>query len=189
MLNRAVFLDRDGTINVEVNHLDDESKLALIEGAAEGIALLRAAGFKVVIVTNQSVITRGRITEAKLRQIHLALAEALSANGARSDAIYFCPHHPKEGGGDYTLSCECRKPRPGMLLQASRELEIDLRRSYMVGDKLSDLEAGRAAGCREILVRTGYGDRSETLLDGSVPRPDYVADDLLEAARWIKEQR
>ena len=185
MLNRAVFLDRDGTINVEVGHLDHESKVALIEGAAEGIALLRNAGFKVVVVTNQSVIARGRISEAKLRQIHLALTEALSSNGARFDAIYFCPHHPQEGGGDYTIACDCRKPKPGMLLQASRELEIDLRRSYMVGDKLSDLEAGRAAGCGEVLVRTGYGGHSELLLDEGIPRPDYVADDLLDAADWI----
>ena len=132
MLNRAVFLDRDGTINEEVGHLDHESDLALIEGAAEGIALLKDAGFKIVIVTNQSVIARGRISEVKLRQIHLALTEVLSANGARFDAIYYCPHHPQEGDGDYTVSCDCRKPRPGMLLQASRELEIDLRRSYIV---------------------------------------------------------
>ena len=188
MLNRAVFLDRDGTINVEVGHLDDKSKLALIEGAAEGIALLRDGGFKVVIVTNQSVIARGRISEAKLRQIHLALTELLSANGARFDALYYCPHHPDEGGGDYTASCDCRKPQPGMLLQASRELEVDLPRSYIVGDKLSDLEAGRAAGCRQILVRTGYGSRSEAMLDGRAPRPDHIADDLLDAASWIMEQ-
>jgi D-glycero-D-manno-heptose 1,7-bisphosphate phosphatase len=188
MLNRAVFLDRDGTINEEVVHLVHESDLALIEGAAEGIALLKDAGFKVVIVTNQSVVARGRISEAKLRQIHLALTELLSAGGARFDAIYYCPHHPEEGGGDYTVSCDCRKPMPGMLLQASRELEIDLQRSYMVGDNFSDLDAGRAAGCREILVRTGHGSRSESMIDRRAPRPDYVADDLLDASRWIAEQ-
>ena len=188
MPNRAVFLDRDGTIIVEVGHLDDVYKLALIDGATEGMVRLREAGFKIVIVTNQSVIARGRISESKLGQIHMALAEALSAEGTRFDAIYYCPHHPQEGGGKYTLSCDCRKPKPGMLLQASRELEIDLQRSYMVGDKLSDLAAGRAAGCREILVRTGYGRQSETSLDGSTPTPEYVADDLLEAAKWITDQ-
>jgi D-glycero-D-manno-heptose 1,7-bisphosphate phosphatase len=188
MLNRAIFLDRDGTINVEVGHLDHESDLALIEGSAEGIALLKDAGFKIVIVTNQSVIARGRISELELRQIHLALTEVLSASGARFDAIYYCPHHPQEGDGEYTMSCDCRKPRPGMLLQASRELEIDLGRSYIVGDRLSDLEAGRAVGCVEILVRTGHGGWSEATLDEGVSRPDYVADDLLDAAGWIMER-
>lgn len=188
MPNRAVFLDRDGTINVEVEHLDHESKLELIDGAAEGITLLRKAGFKIVVVTNQSVIARGRISEGKLRQIHWALSESLLSNGARFDAVYYCPHHPQEGNGDYTISCDCRKPKPGMLLQASREMEIDLSRSYIVGDKLSDLEAGRAAGCSEILVRTGYGPHSEALLKEGNHRPDYVADDLLDAACWIVDR-
>jgi D-glycero-D-manno-heptose 1,7-bisphosphate phosphatase len=188
MLSRAVFLDRDGTICEEVGHLEQEDELTLIEGSSRGIALLNEAGFKVIIVTNQSVIARGRITELKLWQIHLVLSEMLAADDARFDAIYYCPHHPKEGTGKYLQSCECRKPRPGMFLQASRELEIDLHRSFIVGDKLSDLEAGRAAGCREILVRTGYGDQSEKMLDGLASYPDCIADNLLDASRWILEQ-
>jgi len=188
MLNRAVFLDRDGTINEDVVHLDHEGDLELIEGAAAGIALLNEAGFKVVIVTNQSVVARGRITELQLQQIHLTLSEMLSASGARFDAIYYCPHHPAAGIGEYLVNCDCRKPKPGMLLQASRELDIDLQRSFIVGDKLSDLAAGRAAGCRDVLVRTGYGAQNETMLDGRAPYPECIADNLLDASRWILEQ-
>ena len=181
----AVFVDRDGTLNVEVGHLSDAAELDLIDGAAEAVRTLREAGYRVVVVTNQSAVARGLLSEAELRDLHARLARRLGAEGAELDGIYYCPHHPTEGSGSYRVECSCRKPKPGLVERAARELDIDLGRSFVVGDKLSDLEAGAAAGCRGVLVRTGYGAEEERRLDGSLVRPAHVADDLLDASRWI----
>jgi len=184
---RAVFLDRDGTINREVHHLNRVEQLELLTGAAEAIRRLNAAGFAVVVVTNQAAVARGLLSEAGLTEIHAALATLLAAAGARLDAIYYCPHHPTAGAGALGVDCSCRKPKAGALHRAARELGVDLGRSFLVGDQRSDLEAGRAAGCRTLLVRTGYGAETETAL-GTAERPDHVASDLLEAAAWILAQ-
>jgi len=188
MPNRGVFLDRDGTINEEVNYLSHPEQLRLITGAAEAIKSLNRAGFKVVVVTNQAGVARGYFTEPTVREIHEALEKKLGEQGARVDAIYYCPHHPAAGLGVYRQDCNCRKPKPGMLEKAAIELNIDLRESFVVGDKISDLEAGLAVGCRNILVHTGYGQESENEFSGAAWRPEFVADDLLEAARWILKQ-
>lgn len=189
MLNRGVFLDRDGTINEEVHHLSQPQQFKLIDGAAEAISLLNQAGFKVVVFTNQSAVARGALSEAGLQAIHQLMVDRLGAQGAYLDGIYWCPHHPTAGVGPYKVACQCRKPKPGMLERAARELAIDLSGSFVVGDKMSDLEAGYAAGCRNILVRTGYGLEQEALFNGHHFYPDYVADDLWAATEWIIWQK
>jgi D-glycero-D-manno-heptose 1,7-bisphosphate phosphatase len=185
---RSVFLDRDGTINREVHHLRRVEELELLDGASEGIRLLNRAGLRVIVVTNQAAVARGLLSEARLAEIHTELRGMLAREGAYVDAIYYCPHHPSEGLGRYRQECDCRKPRTGSLKRAAADLGLDLRQSYCVGDKKSDLEAGRAAGCRTVLVRTGYGFATEAQLDGHAWQPNFVATDLLEAARWILAQ-
>ena len=184
----AVFLDRDGTINREVHHLSRVEQVELLEGAAEAIRLLNGSGFKVVVVTNQGAVARGILPESRLGEIHAALTTLLARAGAAVDAIYYCPHHPTEGVGGLRRDCGCRKPRPGALQQAARDLGLDLERSFLIGDQASDVEAGRAAGCRTVLVRTGYGAETESKLNGDGVHPDHVAADLLEAVRWILRQ-
>jgi len=188
MPNRCVFLDRDGTINEEVNYLSHPEQLRLIAGAAEAIKSLKASGYKVVVVTNQAGVARGYFTEQAVREVHEALEQMLGEHGTAVDAIYYCPHHPAARVGVYRQDCNCRKPKPGMLEKAARELDIDLGSSFVVGDKISDLEAGHAVGCRNILVHTGYGQESANEFAGAAWQPEYVADDLLEAARWILQQ-
>lgn len=176
----AVFLDRDGTLNVEKNYLYRAEDFEFIPGALEAVRLLNQAGLFVVVLTNQSGIARGLYSEADLQRLHRHVDTLLAAEGARVDAWYYCPHHP-EGRGAYRRHCDCRKPLPGMLFQAAAEHGIDLSRSWMVGDKAVDVEAGLAAGCRPILVRTGYGAQAEQDLPSGIE----VCNDLLAAVRGI----
>ncbi|MGH2592869.1 MAG: D-glycero-beta-D-manno-heptose 1,7-bisphosphate 7-phosphatase, partial [Anaerolineae bacterium] len=187
-LYRGVFLDRDGTINEEVGYLRRLDQFRFIDGAAEAVKLLNESGLKVVIVTNQAGVARGYLSEQALQQIHCVMAEALRAQYARLDGIYYCPHHPIEGVGAYKIECDCRKPKPGMMERAARELNIDLSRSFIVGDKITDLETGYVVGCKTVLVRTGYGLTSEEQFVDRPFQPDYVADNVLEASRWILKQ-
>lgn len=154
----AAFLDRDGTIIELVHHLTDPGDVRLIDGAGAAIARLKAAGIPVVIITNQSVIGRGKLTEAGLAEVHAEMNRQLAPFGAEIDDIYFCPLAP--GIKDPTvIEDPMRKPGPGMLLQAAEELDLDLGASWMVGDTVSDMLAGQNAGCRTILVKTGYGSQ------------------------------
>jgi len=180
----AVFLDRDGTINEEVSYLSRMEQLKLFPQTPEAIRLVNAAGMKVVVVTNQSGIARGYFTEEFVRSVHDRINELLRAGGARIDAFYVCPHHPVYGNGIYKQDCECRKPRPGLLLKAAAELDIDLSRSYMVGDMLKDIEAGKKVGARGVLVRTGYGANIVR-----TDMPAFIAEDVLEAVQWILRDR
>ena len=176
--NRAVFLDRDGVINEEVNFLRRPEQIRLIPGSARAIARLKAAGFKVIVISNQSVIARGYVTRRGLAKIHARLRRELKKSGARLDAIYYCPHHPRVGA---RLRCRCRKPKIGMLEDAARRFRLDLAECFMVGDTTVDLKTARKAGCAAILVRTGKGGR-----DGSYKaRPDAVFDDLAAAASGL----
>ncbi len=186
-MNQAVFLDRDGTINIEVNYLNNVDQLKLIDGTAKAIQMLNNKGFKVIVFTNQAAIARGYLTEDYLSVIHKEMKRILESQNAYIDAIYYCPHHPTAGDGVYTRTCDCRKPNPGMLLQAAQELDIDLSASYTVGDKMSDLAVGNAVHCKNILVRTGYGKEAEKEIPNYNFQPDYVADHLLAAAKWILE--
>ncbi|MBA3944278.1 MAG: D-glycero-beta-D-manno-heptose 1,7-bisphosphate 7-phosphatase [Herpetosiphonaceae bacterium] len=160
MLRPAVFLDRDGTINVEVNYLHRADDVELIPGVGQAIAQLNRAGLLVVVVTNQAGIARGFYDVSDVAAVHAHMTMLLQQHGAQIDGWYFCPHHP-----DFTPACSCRKPLPGMLLQAASDLKIDLRASWMIGDTQGDIEAGKAAGCRSILVRTGYGEKTALELE------------------------
>lgn len=178
-LKSAVFLDRDGTINEESGYLHRKEDCRFIPGALAAVATLARAGFLVVVVTNQSGIARGYYSEDDLNRLHQYMESEIAAAGGRIDAWYHCPHHP-----DYPSAeedCSCRKPLPGMLLKAADELGIDLGASWMIGDKLADIDAGTAAGCRSLLVRTGYGESgSASALAGLT-----VFDDLPAAAAHI----
>ncbi len=185
----AVFLDRDGTISREVDFLGHPDDLELIPRSAEAIRLLNEMGFRVVVVTNQSGVARGYFSEEMVRKIHDRLEEILEMKGAKVDAVYYCPHHPEAGRPPYRVECECRKPGTGMVDSAVRDLGVDPERSYMVGDKLSDIELARRFGGRGILVRTGYGVcELERLKADPVVEPDFVAEDLFDAVTWIRKE-
>lgn len=176
----AVFLDRDGTINVEKEYLYQAKEFEFIPGAPEAIRLLNQAGTLVVVVTNQSGVARGYYTEDDVHNLHRHIARELERFGAHVDDWLYCPHHPA-GRGSYALPCNCRKPLPGLLQEAAARHDIDLENSTMIGDKLADIEAGRAAGCRTILVRTGYGTDDEQ----HVGPETVVCDDLLSAVKSL----
>ncbi len=182
-MKRAVFLDRDGVITREPPHYAHKlSQLQLLPGAAEAIRRLKENGFIIVIVSNQSGIGRGYYEEADMISFNQAMQDSLAEMGAGFDALYFCPHHPEAGQGEFLKDCECRKPKPGMLTRAAKELDIDLEWSYLVGDKVTDIEAGKRAGCATILVLTGYG--AEELKNHDVEW-GHVANDLAGAADYI----
>jgi D-glycero-D-manno-heptose 1,7-bisphosphate phosphatase len=185
-MNRAVFLDRDGTINEEVGYLSDLKQLRLIPGAGPAIKRLNEAGFKVVLVTNQSGVARGYFSESFVRETHELLKRLLSGEGARIDGIYYCPHHPKAGSSPYTTVCDCRKPGTGMIEQAAGDLEIDVRSSFVVGDKWSDVELGQRAGARAVLVTSGHAiDDAGNIRPGHLSDPDFIARTISEAVDWI----
>lgn len=173
----TVFLDRDGTINREVHHLSDPDQLELLPGAADGMRTLLQAGCTLIVVSNQSPIGRGVFTESRLLEINGRLAEMLAAEGVEIEGWYWCPHAPWEG-------CACRKPAPGMFLRARDELGVILEGSWIVGDRLSDLRAGKAIGARAILVATGYGE-GEYALPEHTSCVDYFVPTLREAADVI----
>ena len=184
----AFFLDRDGTVTREVGYVNHTSRLELLPHSAQAIRMARAAGYICVLVTNQAGVARGYFPESMIAEVHERLAQLLAAEETRLDGIYYCPHHPSAGEPPYRSDCECRKPRPGMLLTAARDLEIDMAASIMVGDKISDVELGQSQGARGILVRTGYGRGEEAhQRQGWTTTPDHVADDLLDAVTWVLE--
>ncbi len=161
----AVFLDRDGTLIEEVHYLSHPEQVRLIPAAADAVRRLNDAGVLVVVVTNQSGVARGYFPENCVREVHDRVSLLLAERGAKIDAFYHCPHHPTEGVGEYRVACACRKPKPGMLLAAARDLDIALTASWMIGDKPCDAEAGHAAGCRTLLVRTGHGKELEDAVE------------------------
>jgi D-glycero-D-manno-heptose 1,7-bisphosphate phosphatase len=178
-LNKAILLDRDGTLIVDSPYLGDPDKVVLEPAAAPALRELHRAGYLVIVITNQSGIGRGFFEEADFHAVQARLAELLLAEGVPVHAYYFCPHHPTEAVGEFLRSCACRKPAPGMIEAAIVDHDLDRTRSFMVGDKLEDVAAGQSAGMRSMLVRTGLGARHEQRI-GTV-RPDFVADDLAEA--------
>jgi D-glycero-D-manno-heptose 1,7-bisphosphate phosphatase len=179
-VRRAVFLDRDGTLNEEVEYLHRIEDLRVLPGVADALRRLRGAAFLLVVVTNQAGIGRGYYDPRDAERLHRHLNRTLERNGAGIDSFYFCPYHPEAKLERYRGESPDRKPAPGMLLRASREHDIDLARSFMVGDHEKDVEAGRAAGCRTVLVGTGYGVRFRDRA-----RYDHFAADLPAAADWI----
>lgn len=180
-----MFLDRDGCLTEEMGYVNHVSRVRLLPRAAEAIKRLNRAAVPAVVVTNQAGIARGYFSPDVLEAVNAEVARQLAQQGARLDGVYVCPHHPREGEPPYRARCRCRKPRPGLLLRAARDLAIDLAASVMVGDKISDVAAGQAAGAAGILVLTGYG-RGEWEHRRARWRikPDHVAGDLLDAVDW-----
>jgi lipopolysaccharide heptosyltransferase II len=173
---RAIFLDRDGTLLELVPYLHDPAQVRVVRGGAEALRAARQAGFALVVVTNQSGIARGLYREEDVTRVHARVQEALARAGVAIDRFYHCPHHPDFGG-----PCDCRKPEPGLYRRAAAEMGIDLQRSFAIGDTVEDLQAAERAGCRPILVRTGYGARAEREHADRLPRCTPVADDLPQA--------
>jgi len=181
MSQAAVFLDRDGTINEEMGYINHLSRFRLLPQTVPAIRRLNDAGVKVVVVTNQSGAARGYFPAGLVDEVHAYLKELLAAGGAHLDGVYACRHHPDEG-------CACRKPRPALIQQAARDLDLDLDRSYAVGDRYKDVETAANAGVKGILVLTGYGRGEFEYLGAEVSeQPVFVAKDLEDAATWIVE--
>ena len=186
---KAVFLDRDGVITQEPPHYAHRvDQLALVPGAAEAIRLLNDNKFLVVVVTNQAGIARGLYEEKDMHVFNRAMEEELKKEkGARIDATYWCSHHPEALHEKHRCVCDCRKPSPGMILRASRELSIDCESSFLVGDKWSDIEAGTRAGCKTIMVRTGHGQQECAVRENR--SANYHVADIFEAVRIVLDQR
>lgn len=187
MSRQAVFFDRDGTLCKEVGYVNHPSRLELMPDAPQVLKAVRDAGFLAFVATNQAGAARGYFPPHVIDETHKRLRAMLAEQGAAVDAIYACRHHPSVGPPGLRRECTCRKPGPGMLLQSAAEHDVDLARSYMVGDSFKDVGAGRAAGVAgTVLLRTGYG-RGEILWKGGHTKvwPDHVADDLMDAWRWI----
>lgn len=180
----ALFLDRDGTINTEVDFLRSPDEVQLIPGAADAIRDANTLGVPVVVITNQSGIARGYLTETDLAAVHDRLRALLAAHGARVDGIYYCPHHPSAGVPPYGIACDCRKPNPGMLLRAAKDLHLDLSRSVLIGDRCGDIEAGQRAGCSTVLVLTGYGATEQQECRERLKKAT-IAQDLREAWKMV----
>ncbi len=183
-MTAAVFVDRDGTLIEEAGYLDRLDRVAIFPWTVDAIRLLNREGFRVVVVTNQAGVAKGMFDEAFVNETHRFLDGKFAAGGARIDGYYYCPHFAEASVERYRQVCECRKPKPGMLHRAARELGLALDRSFMVGDRWSDVEAAQAAGARGVLVKTGYG-----VIDAVHPRDGVgaalVAANLMEAVAWI----
>jgi D,D-heptose 1,7-bisphosphate phosphatase len=175
-VNKAVFLDRDGTLAKDVHYCSRVEDFHLFPFVPDAIKLLNRNGFKVIIVTNQSGIARGIFTEDTLALIHQKMRHELACCEATIDAVYYCPHHPQD-------VCECRKPKPKLILEAAALFDISLNNSYMIGDMLQDVEAGKAAGCKTILISSDNVSIPDDAL-----KPDKIASDALEAVKWVIAQ-
>ncbi len=190
-LRRAVFLDRDGVLVHDDGFLLREDLIRLMDGVAPALRSLKAANMMLAVVSNQAVVARGLISEPDVERLNDLIADRIEQNGGpRLDASYFCPHHPHADLEEYRAACQCRKPRPGMILRAAAEHGIDLRASFLVGDRMSDIAAGAAAGCRTVLVTCGRHDAPPIVTVDPIRecRPDHVCADLPSACHWILSQ-
>jgi histidinol-phosphate phosphatase family protein len=181
----AVFLDRDGTMVHDVGYLSRLEDLQWFPWTIEAVRLLHRAGFLVCVTTNQSGIALGFCTDAFVRRVHEEMSAAIEAAGARIDGWFYCPHHPEAAIDALRTDCECRKPKPGLVRQAQQRFEVDLTRSFVIGDKSADVGLAEAVGARGILVRTGYGESELVRHDGHMPGAAHIATDLLGAVTWI----
>ena len=182
----AFFLDRDGVVAEEVGYMNHLSRLQVYPFAAEAIKKIRAAGYAAVVVTNQAGVARGYFPEELIQMVHDKMERELSTDGARLDGVYYCPHHPSVGEPPYRKKCNCRKPRPGMIEQAVKELGLTLEGSVVVGDRYTEVEMAHGLGLRAALVLTGSGQGEyEYLSKGWTKQPEWVVEDLLDAVKKI----
>jgi D-glycero-D-manno-heptose 1,7-bisphosphate phosphatase len=179
----AIFLDRDGVIIEEVNYLSHPDQIRLIPGSAEAISLLNQLHIPVVVVSNQAGVARGFFEESAIPKVHSRLKELLVEKNAHWDEIFYCPHHPNGNIPKYAVRCTCRKPEPGMLIQAAQLLNLTLTNSWLIGDNISDIQAGLSVGCRTILVETGHGKQFAL----ETPKPTTLKKNLAEAVKFIFE--
>lgn len=186
-MKRAVFLDRDGTLIEEAGYLDRLDRLELFPYSVDAVRLLSDAGFAVVVVSNQAGVARGIVQDAFVGEANRHIAQRVAAGGGRIEAFYVCPHHPDGVVEKYRIACGCRKPKPGLFTQAAADLDIDLARSFVVGDRWHDIEAGQAVGATGVLVRTGYGATEEVSTQPHVA-PATIADTLIAAVSWILQE-
>jgi D-glycero-D-manno-heptose 1,7-bisphosphate phosphatase len=188
MSQGAVFLDRDGTINEEMGYINHPERFIIFPYVAESIKICNDLGLKVIVVTNQSGVARGYFNESLVRELHEKLKNEMTDQGAKIDQIYYCPHHPKEGRKPYKKECNCRKPKPGMILKAVKEYEIDLQKSYMIGDRYKDVIFAKKLNMKSGFVLSGYG-RGEYTYDKDKWEyyPDFIGENLLEVTHKIKE--
>jgi len=187
MKKRAVFLDRDGNINKDVGYPDSYDKVKIYPYSYEAVRKINKAGFLAVVITNQSGVGRGLIKEQILNKIHDKMRKSFLENNSRLDQVYYCPHYIDSPIPKYKKDCPCRKPKPGMALNAAKELHIDLSKSYMIGDKVEDILFGINIKATPILVLTGFGKESRVQLEKMKIKPAYVAKNLLDAVNWILE--
>jgi D-glycero-D-manno-heptose 1,7-bisphosphate phosphatase len=187
-MNRAIFIDRDGTISEEAGYINHPARFRVFPYSAAAIKLLNDTGWLAILVTNQAGVARGYFTEEMIHTVHNQLEIDLQKDGARLDAIFYCVHHPSVGEPPYRCDCDCRKPKPGLIVRAAKELDIDLSQSWMIGDRYSDIELARNAGTNSAFVLSGYG-RGEWEHQRSAWKhePDIVAEDLLKAVQTIVE--
>ncbi len=188
MKKRAVFLDRDGTINRDVGYPDSYNLIELYPESFEAVRKINQAGLLAVVITNQSGVGRGLIKEENLQEIHERMAREFSYHHSRLDAFYYCPHYIFAADPKYRADCSCRKPLPGLALRAARDLNINTAGSYMVGDKVEDILLSLNIKARPVLVLTGYGQRSLEVIKKEKLGPVHIAQNLLEAILWILEQ-
>jgi len=183
LINKAVFLDRDGVINKDVGYLDDFKKFKLLPNVINAIKLLKKFNFKIVIITNQSGVARGYFSEEQLNKIHEKMLKIIEKKGGKIDEIYYCPHHPEFGNEKYKKKCSCRKPNIGLILKAKNELNIDLEQSFFIGDKITDIIAGNKAKCKTILISS----KNEIISNNNLKdlKIDYIAKNLFSAVKWI----
>jgi D-glycero-D-manno-heptose 1,7-bisphosphate phosphatase len=190
MKHRAIFIDRDGTLNDEAGYINETAQFRLFDFSAEAVRLINDANWLAIVATNQSGIARGVFTEDFLRQLHSQMESSLLEKGARLDAIYYCPHHPEFGEPRYRRDCDCRKPRPGMIERAARDFDLELKECFVVGDSYRDIETGHFAGARGVMVMTGHGREEYLRQHESWPRPpEHIAVNLLEAVKWILSRK
>jgi len=177
MGRKAVFIDRDGTINVNYGYINNPDDFKMYPNVAKGIKLLQENGFKIIIITNQSGIARGYFSEKSLEEIHDKMKKELSKEDTGVDAIYYCPHHPDE-------NCNCRKPKPGMLEQAIKDFDIEIKDSYIIGDRMLDVEAGKIIGCKTVLIPEDKELVKKEMTESDID-PDIVCDDFYSGIEWI----
>lgn len=186
MKNRAIFIDRDGTLSEEVGYVNHPTRFHLFPYSATAVKLLHEHGWKVIVITNQAGVARGYFTEQMVHAVHEIMTAELKAAGTFVDAIYYCAHHPTVGEEPYRYDCDCRKPKPGLIIQARKDFDLDLNNSWMIGDRYSDVELARNAGVRSVLVMSGYGRGEwEQQQQSGAYQPDITADNLLKAVEQL----